>query len=61
MIDYKVTVSTWYIGYHIEHDEMFLYKIDSEQLVHVFRRGGLDSIGFYEFMNFSEAIELGEL
>jgi hypothetical protein len=51
----------WYVGYHPEKDEMFIYKIDDDQLVHVFCRGGLDSIGFYEFMDFSKAELLGEL
>lgn len=51
----------WHVGYLAEMDELFLYRIDSDNLVWCFRRGGLDSIGFYEFMNFEKAELLGEL
>lgn len=60
-IEYRLFVSKWLVGYHIEHDELFLYKVDQDNLVWIFRKGGLDVIGFYEFMDFSKAIELGEL
>jgi hypothetical protein len=61
---YQVSFSVnpkWFVGYSPEHDEMFLYTIDAEGIVSVFRKGGLDSMGFYEFMNFNEAELLGEL
>ncbi len=51
----------WNVGYHPEKDEMFLWFIDSDQLIWVFRNGGLDSIGFYEHMNFDAAELLGPL
>jgi hypothetical protein len=60
-IEYAIFISKWLVGYHIEHNEIFLYKIDQDRLVWVFRMGGLDAIGFYEFVDFSEALELGEL
>jgi hypothetical protein len=61
---YEVSVQPrfkWHVGYHPEHDEMFLYKIDADQVISIFRKGGLDSMGFYEFMDFSQAELLGEL
>jgi hypothetical protein len=61
---YKVTMqmrSSWFVGYHREHDEMFLYFIDQDELFWIFHKGGLDAIGFYEFINFSSAELLGEL
>lgn len=51
----------WNVGYHLEMDEIFIYRIDSDGLVWVFRRNGLDAIGFEEFMDFSKAEMLGEL
>lgn len=61
---YQVTMqmrSSWMVGYHPEHDEMFLYFVDQDDLCWVFRRGGLDSLGFAEFMNFESVEILGEL
>lgn len=60
--DYTIHITPdWFVGYHRELDELFLYKIDHEQIVSVFRNGGIDSVGFYEFMDFSTAELLGEL
>lgn len=61
---YQVTMqmrSAWMVGYHPEHDEMFLYFIDQDDLCWVFRRGGIDAIGFVEFTNFDSALILGDL
>lgn len=61
-VRYSIGYATkWFVGYHPEHDEIFLYSIDSDQMVSVFRKGGLDSMGFYEYMDFSAAELLGEL
>ena len=51
----------WHVGYHIEFDEIFIYRVDSDQLVWTFRKGGIDSVGFEEFMDFSKTELLGEL
>jgi len=62
--EYKVTMqmrSPWVVGYHPEHDEIFMYFVDQDDLCWVFRKGGLDSLAFSEFMNFDSAIILGEL
>ncbi len=53
--------SNWLVGYSPKHDEMFLYFIDQDDLCWVFRKGGLDVIGFYEFMNLDAAELLGDL
>jgi hypothetical protein len=53
--------SSWIVGYHPEHDEIFMYCIDQDDICRVFRNGGLDSMGFFEFMNFNKAEILGEL
>lgn len=53
--------SNWIVGYAPEQDEVFLYFVDQDELCHVFRRGGLDVIGFAEFMDFSKAEILGKL
>lgn len=53
--------SPWFVGYHPEMNEMFLYFIDEDDLTWIFRRGAIDVIGFSEFMNFDKAILLGEL
>lgn len=58
---YSLNIRVWMVGYHPEFDEMFVYFVDQDELCHVFRKGGLDSIGFCEFMNFSKAEILGEL
>lgn len=61
---YQVTMSMrsgWIAGYHPEKDEMFLYFVDQDDLCWVFTRGGIDSIGFAEFMNFEAAEILGPL
>lgn len=62
-IKYTMTIepNRWRVGYSPEHDEMFLLKIDSDGLISVYRKGGLDSQGFDEFMDFSKAELLGEL
>ncbi len=63
-VEYNISIPVnphWHVGYLAEMDEIFIYKIDTDQLVHVFQKGGLDSIGFYEFMDFSKAELLGEL
>lgn len=53
--------SSWIVGYVPEHDEIFMYFVDQDDLCWVFRQGGLDSLGFAEFMNFEKAVMLGEL
>jgi hypothetical protein len=62
--EYKIGYSInpkWFVGYAIEHDEMFLYAIDTDQVVSIFTKGGLDAMCFYEFINFNKAELLGEL
>lgn len=61
--NFQITLEAnrWRVGYSPEHDEMFLLKIDSDGLISVYRKGGLDSQGFEEFMDFSKAELLGEL
>lgn len=64
METYKVTMtmqSPWIVGYHPEKDEIFMYFVDQDDVCWVFWRGGLDSAGFSEFMNFSGVVILGEL
>ncbi len=51
----------WFVGWHIEKEELFLFTINDDGLVGVYRRGGLDSLGFVEFMNFDDVEVLGEL
>lgn len=61
---YEVTMqmrSSWMVGYSPEHDEMFLYFVDQDDLIWIFRQGGLDAMGFAEFMNMDKAVILGEL
>lgn len=53
--------SNWIVGYHPELDEMFLYFVDQDDLCWVFTRNGLDAVGFYEFMDMSKGIILGDL
>lgn len=58
----KMTMkSNWIVGYHPKKNEMFLYFVDQDDLCWVFRKGGLDSLGFAEFMSFEDAEILGEL
>lgn len=58
----KMTIrSNWIVGYHPEMDEIFIYYVDHDDLCFVFRKGGLDVIGFSEFMDFSKAEILGDL
>ena len=54
-------ITEWQVGYHPVHDELFLWFTDQDDLVWVFRKGGLDSMGFWEFMNLDAAVQLGEL
>jgi len=64
LTQYKVSMQTkspWQVGYHQKHDEMFLFFVDQDDLVWVFGRGRLDGVGFFEFMNFDDAVLLGDL
>jgi hypothetical protein len=42
--------SPWRVSYQYELDEIFLFRIDSDDLVSVFRNGRLDAMFFAEFL-----------
>lgn len=51
----------WLVGYHPKHDELFLYRIDSDGLVTVVVDGKAVQTFFIELMDQSEFEVLGEL
>lgn len=54
--------ANWQVGYHYEKDCLFLYLTDeATDLVTVVYKGGVDAIGFPEFMKWYDAELLGEL
>ena len=61
MYSISIEPNRWRVGYHPERDEMFLYYIGPDEIISVFGRYGLDSMGFVEFFDFSKAELLGEL
>ena len=64
MNDYSFRIEEkpkYIIGYHQLLDELFLFNIDSDGIVSVFRQGKLDSMFFEEFTSSAPWISLGEL
>lgn len=53
--------SPWFVGYSIEKDEMFMFKVDSDDIGWVYYRRGLDASGPVEFFDFKNVQWLGEL
>lgn len=65
-LNYRVSLvvaqpNGWQVGYHPEHDEMFLYKIDYDFIITVMRKSGLDVMGFAEFAGLDDVVKLGFL
>lgn len=62
-LNYNLTFKTNYrVGYHAGFDELFLFTIQGDGLIAVFRRGRLDSMFFEEFMTLEAPwFELGDL
>lgn len=62
-ITYNMNLSRfiWQVWYVPKFDEIILFKVDSDDVCTVFRKGGVDSVGFLEFMDFSKAEFLGDL
>ena len=62
MSEYRIRFESNYrVAYHCSLDEIFLFTVDGEGLISVFRRGRLDSMFFEEFMSDAPWIELGDL
>jgi len=62
--DYSISMQispAWQVGYHVPHDMLFLYRVDSEDLCWIFFNGVLDGVAFAEYVNFTDVIVLGAL
>ena len=58
----SVSVSApWRVGYSISKDEIFIFKVDDDNIGWVYFRKGLDSCGPIEFYKFDDVLWLGEL